>query len=724
VSIFGRFIKETRRRQLFGVVVIYVAAAWVLIQVADTDVIQDTLSVDARLVLMIALVGFPITLVAGWFYDITKKGVFRTAPATADESFDPRLGAIDFGILAMLAVVWIAGVYLAYVPPVTDRSIAVIPFENRSNDPDSEIFAFGVRDDLNVHLGRIGQLRVIASSSVDKIDQSLPDDRIAHQLGVAYLLKGSVERIADRIRVNVMLIQIADATQSWSSSFDRELSTEGLFDIRSGIANSIASALRARLTDTEQRGLADRPTQVFAAWEAFVRGRYLMVQRTRATIEGAAREFEKAVALDPDYAIAHAELAIAILFLRRDAYGGVGGLTDSEGFAGAAPHVEQAMALDPTLAEAHAATGFLLWRQNNPEDALTHFRQAIQINPNYSVVYNWMAIILDNEFGRYDEGFVAQETALRLDPLSIPAINNYVGSLIDRNRLTEVDRELEKIASVYLVGYASWRGDLSSLGGNWANAVFGKLDALRIDAKHTWLRDHLTSQFASIGLEKEALAISKAPSPFALGMLGKHGDAVTTAAAHLAEDPISPTARFDLGLALAGAGDYARARPILEELWQRSGGRITCCSLIDTTGAVALIAIRRDAGEEAEVGELVAAIRDNVRRYHQAGMTGTTLFFSVNYDEGLAAYLAGERERGLALIAKAVEDGYFIQPNEGYLLALYNDPGFTPIRARQEARQVRERERFLAIVCNENPYAAVWQPAEGTCERFAADAEI
>ena len=155
-------------------------------------------------------------------------------------------------------------------------------------------------------------------------------------------------------------------------------------------------------------------------------------------------------------------------------------------------------------------------------------------------------------------------------------------------------------------------------------------------------------------------------------------------------------------------------------MWQRSGGGVAG-RLFQFDDAAALIAIRREAGEEDEVGELVAAIRDNVRRYHEAGMTVADLYFSVDYEEGLAAYLSGESERGLALIAKAAQDGYFIRPNEAYLQALYDDPGFAPIRASQEARQKSERDRFLAIVCNDNPYAAFWQPAEGTCERFAAE---
>jgi hypothetical protein len=144
--------------------------------------------------------------------------------------------------------------------------------------------------------------------------------------------------------------------------------------------------------------------------------------------------------------------------------------------------------------------------------------------------------------------------------------------------------------------------------------------------------------------------------------------------------------------------------------------------------AAALIAIRRDAGEEESTSELVAAIRENVRRSREAGITVTNvggyetfLFSSIDYQEGLAAYLAGDHKTGLALIANAIEDGTFIPQSEAYLQVLYDDPGFAPIRASQEARQARERNKLLAVVCTDNPYEEVWRPAGGTCERFAAE---
>ena len=249
--------------------------------------------------------------------------------------------------------------------------------------------------------------------------------------------------------------------------------------------------------------------------------------------------------------------------------------------------------------------------------------------------------------------------------------------------------------------------------------IQGILDGARMGMENPFAWNTAAWHFAVIGLEKEALAISESPQLVVLRTLGKPEDAITTAQARLAEDPESLNARSELGLALASAGDYVRARPILEQMWQRSGGRVAG-RLFQFDDAAALIDIRRADGEEAKVGELIAAIKDDVRRNREAGIIRARLCCSVDYEEGLAAYLAGERERGLALIAKGLEDGYFIPPKEAYLQVLYDDPGFAPIRASQEARQRRDRDRFLDIVCTDNPYAAVWQPEEGTCEQFAA----
>jgi TolB-like protein/Tfp pilus assembly protein PilF len=591
-----------------------------------------------------------------------------------------------------------------------------------SDDAANEYFSDGISEELLNLLAKIPELRVISRSSAFSFkgkDFDIPT--IAAQLNVAHILEGSVRKAGNQVRITAQLIDVRSDTHLWSESYDREL--ENIFAVQDEISAAIIGALKEQLglqLEAEPRVIATASTE---AHDAYLRGRHLVVQRTRATMEGAVREFERAITLDPDYALAHAELAMATTLLSRRGYGDLG---EAETVARAAPHAERALALDPTLAEAHAATGAVLRHQGILEEALTHYRQAIQINPNYSIVYTWLANNLDDILGRYDEAFAMEAIAVRLDPLSIPAISNYVLALIERSRLDEAARELEKLASIAPGVHAEYRGNLTSLGGKWANAVLGNMGALEFDPDNVLTQSNLSWQLALLGLDKEALAITEDPLPVVLRTLGKPGDAVRAAEARLAKAPLPPRYRRELGLALASGGDYARALPMLEELWQRNGGRIappSTLGLFPIDGAAALIAIYRDAGEDAEVDKLVAAIMDNVRRYREAGVTRFNLIskYCADYEEGLAAYLEGERDRGLTLIAKAVEDGYFILPNEAYLQTLYDDPGFAPILAGQEARQARERERFLAVVCTDNPYAAVWQPAEGTCERFAAE---
>jgi TolB-like protein/Tfp pilus assembly protein PilF len=620
---------------------------------------------------------------------------------------------MDFIVISMLAAAVILFAYDKWwIGPPPEKSIAVLAFENMSGDPDQEYFSDGISEELLNVLAKLPGLRVAARTSSFQFKGQHDDiAEIANALSVAHILEGSVRKSGNKLRVTAQLIKADDGFHLWSETYDREL--DDIFAVQDEISAAIVAALKEHLglaVETAPRAIAAANSE---AHEAYLRGRYFVVHRTQAAIEGAVREFEKAIALDPDYALAHAELAIATLFLRD--------LTDSEATARATPHAERAMALDPTLAEAHAATGWLLAMsvQSSSEEILTHFRRAIQINPNYAIVYNWMAIFF-LELGHYAEGFAAIETAVRLDPLSIPTRQNYIRQLIFRNRLEEADREIEKYASIAPSRAATLQNWRTSLGGEWANEIMGDLDDWRITPGQVHWRDGLSPQFAAIGLEKEALTISE-PSPIVLRMLGRAGDAVALAEARLAEDPDSPWSRYDLGMPLAGAGDYVRARPILEEWWQRSDGRISrYCCLFHAADAAALIAVYREAGEDGEVRELLAAMRDDVRRLREAGMIRSIQEFSVDYEEGLAAYLSGERESGLALIAKAVEDGFFILPNEAYLQVLYDDPGFAPIRESQEARQAREREKFLAVVCTDNPYADYWQPAEGTCERFAA----
>jgi TolB-like protein/Tfp pilus assembly protein PilF len=716
------FVDELKRRNVLRVAIAYAIVAWLIAQV--TELAFDSFGTPdwaIKTVLFLLLIGFPLALLFAWAFELTPDGLKREKDVDRSESITPRTGRkLDYSIFAVLVLAlgyFAADKFLLDTPPdvgvpqtTADKSIAVLPFVNMSSDPEQEYFSDGIAEELLNVLSKIPGLRVSArTSSFQFKGENLDIVKIGQQLNSSLVLEGSVRKSGTSVRITAQLIDAATGFHLWSETYDRQI--EDVFAVQDEISAAIVAELQEHLGLQVGAAPRVRTAENPAAHEAYLRGLYLVAQDTRAGREEAVAQFERALSHDPDYAIAHAELAMAILRSRPGA----------EARPRAALHVKRATELDPTLAEVHAAKGLLLYDQVNLEEALTSFRRAVEINPNYVAAYTWMGQLLNLDLGRYDEAFPMREKAMRIDPLSIPTIVFYLQALVERNRLAEADLELAKIASIFPHVYAYRHGSRMSRGGNLAAAVLGSLDALNINPAYGRVRNGLSFHFAMVGLEKEALAIAPRFSTYVLSYLGRPQDAITVARSWLAEDPELISARHDLGLALAGAGDYANSRPILEEMWRSSGGRISKRSEIFVTAtAAALIAVRRNAGEEEKVDELVAAIMDNVRRYREAGIVGDGRSFGPDYEEGIALYLSGDHESGLALLDKATEDGVFMPTNEAYLQAIYDDPGFAPILARQEARQVREHKKVLAVVCTNNPYEAVWQPAEGTCERFSA----
>ena len=269
------------------------------------------------------------------------------------------------------------------VPPDPSRglkdarpSVAVLPFENRSRLEDDAFFVDGIHDDILTQLSKVSALRVISRTSVEQFrDTKLSMKAIANQLGVTRILEGGVQRAGDRVRINVQLIDAATDAHLWADQYDRELTAASIFAIQSEVASSIADALRATLTPSERTTVNAVPTQNLAAWEAYHLGRQAMSRRTVAGVADAVGQFEKAIQLDPAFALAYVALADA-LTLQVD-YGGTerDSATDRAGKL-----VTRALELQPGLAEAAVSAALIAWTRFDYVLAESEFKRAIELN--------------------------------------------------------------------------------------------------------------------------------------------------------------------------------------------------------------------------------------------------------------------------------------------------------------------------------------------------------
>lgn len=296
---------------------------------------------------------------------------------------------------------------------IPEKSIAVLPFENLSSDEENAFFAGGVQDEILTRLAKIADLKVIARTSTERYKSApanLPE--IAEQLGVANVLRGSVQKADDQVRVNVQLINAATGAHLWAESFDRKLTD--IFAVETDIATTVAETLKAKLTGLEKTAIAKRPTANPEAYELYLKGRFFWNKRTGADLWTAIKYFNQALGKDPSYALAYAGLA--------DSYG----LLEEYGAASAANSYPQAKAaakkaleLDDTLAEAHTSlANVLVGYDFDFEQSRKELERAIQLNPNYATAHHWYGDLLGAR-GQFDRAIAERKRAVELDPLSL-----------------------------------------------------------------------------------------------------------------------------------------------------------------------------------------------------------------------------------------------------------------------------------------------------------------
>jgi adenylate cyclase len=379
------------------------------------------------------------------------------------------IGAIT---LTVGAVWWLGhrGAKIAGAPsPVTmvsQKSIAVLPFENLSRDPDNAYFAEGVRDELLSRLSKVGGLKVISIRSTQQVSGLLNDvPETARKFGVANVLQGSVQRSADQVRVNVQLIKAENVAHLWADTFDRKLTD--IFAVESEIARTIAATLQARLTGSEQNAIAARPTENTQAYQLYLKGRFFWNKRTSEDLKKAVDYFNQAIVADPKYALAYVGLADTYVIMPFYAAG-----PPEDCYPKAKAAAKKALEFDGTLSEAHASLAYILHVYDLDFDGSEkEFQRAIELNPNYATAHHWYGIELLASLGRFDQAILEVKRGLELDPLSLP-INGALGRIYYLARrydeaIEQLRKTLEMNPDFY---YAHWILG-SALVGNAATAA-------------------------------------------------------------------------------------------------------------------------------------------------------------------------------------------------------------------------------------------------------------
>jgi len=357
-----------------------------------------------------------------------------------------RWAAMTAALLVLSAIVAGIAMFSNYRGRATlatpEKSVAVLPFENRSEDKANAYLAEGIQDEILTRLSKIADLKVISRTSTQhykSAPENLPE--IAKQLGVAHIVEGSVQKSGEAVRVNVQLIKAANDSHLWADTFDRKLTD--IFSVESEVAKAIADTLKAKLTGAEEQLIAARPTSDLTAYELYLKGRVLWGKRGGDNIRQAIAFYEQAIVRDPNYAPAYAGLAEAyvILPIYTDA-------SAREAYAKAKAAALKALQLDDKLAEAHNALAMVLFLYLDIASSIPEFQRAIALNPNYATAHHWYGFNPLSTLGRFDEAIAESKRAVELDPLS-PVINSDLGSnLMVARRYDEAIAQLRKTLEI------------------------------------------------------------------------------------------------------------------------------------------------------------------------------------------------------------------------------------------------------------------------------------
>jgi len=717
---------ELRRRNVFRVGVAYAIVGWLLIEVAS--VLLPTFDAPAwvmKAFSSLVILGFPLTLIIAWAFELTPEGLKREAEVDRTDSTTHVTGRkLDFAIIGLLvvAVVYFAvDKFVLEQPEFTsesvarEKSIAVLPFANRSANEADAFFVDGMHDDILTHVSKIRSLKVISRTSVmDYRGTTKNMKTIGRELDVATILEGGVQRSGSQVRINVQLINAETDEHLWAEIYDRKLTAENLFSIQTEIATAIADALRASLSPEEQNRLATVPTENLAAYEAYILGKQRMAKFTSVALEEAAEYFEQAVNLDPGFALAYVGLADAhvqnVNLL---------GIPENEMSVESEVLIQRALELDDQLGEAYAVLAWIQNRKNDLEDAQENYRRALELDPNSAKTYSGYADLM-NDLRRLEESLTLRRKAVELDPLSAVMIQRVGWGLAALGRFDEALSWYEKSFDVdpgfswnlWNIGAHHWlisgqygeairwlrKASSSDSGDPFNPASLGRLflDLGDSDQAEYWIHRSIEAHPESVVSNNAMLLLHLYQGDEAAGLeYGRKSFAID-----------KNDVEGDIAVELLGdheirAGRYSKARELYAERfpeWLREDDLKINDGNRSYRAAINLALILSNTGEQDRADLLLNRSLQYIETVPRLSWGGYGIA-----DVKIYA-LRGEKQKALSTLRQAIDEGWrslwwYLLKQDPSLESLHDEPEYQAMVAEIEAdmaaqlARVREMER-------------------------------
>ncbi len=440
----SKFINELKRRNVIKAAIAYAVVAWVLLQILSI-VLPSTDAPEwvMKTIMLLMIIGFPVWVLISWVYEVTPDGLKKTAQVSKDQSITATTNK-RLNILILIGLV--AAITVAMLRPTTtliktedgQYAIAVLPFDDLTKKGDSEWFCIGVTEDILTHLSKIKGLRVISRTSVMQYkddEKTIPE--IAQELGVSYIVEGSVRTQGDKVLVTAQLINAED-NHLWADNYNENL--DDVFKIQQEISKKIVQQLQLVISPEEEEALSSSSTTNVEAYQLFLRGRTIADKRTSEDLEKSIIYYEQAIALDPNYADAYAEIANSIYLFEE-----YGDMAVDEILTKSRDYINKALAINPNTVRAYSVLGNIFRVEQKWDLAKENYEKAVSINPNDATAHHHYAMYYE-ALEDYDAKKMLYHINLaqQLDPLSFPINSVLVRTLIFNEKFDEAETHLNK----------------------------------------------------------------------------------------------------------------------------------------------------------------------------------------------------------------------------------------------------------------------------------------